>query len=124
MEQITLDDILENLYRLRIRESEKLKTVLELYNLEIHQQKAKPDYYRLKTMVKRSLEQELRSRNFESRNGRLESNVLVKNQRERRRFHRGQEDCWQWQASGQCLKGDKCSFRHGEKRAKVMAQPK
>ena len=40
--------ILEGLYKLRIRESEKLKTVLELYDLEIHQ-KLGPDYHRLKT---------------------------------------------------------------------------
>ena len=45
------------LYKLRIRESEKLKTVLELYNMEIHQKKAGPDYRRLKTVVKRSIEQ-------------------------------------------------------------------
>ena len=44
--------ILEGLYTLRIRESEKLKTDLELYDLEIHQKKAGPDYHRLKTMVK------------------------------------------------------------------------
>ena len=36
MTQIPPDDILESLYKLRIRESEKLKTVLELYNMEIH----------------------------------------------------------------------------------------
>ena len=42
MTQIPSDDILESLYRLRIRESEKLKTVLELYNIEIHQKKAGP----------------------------------------------------------------------------------
>ena len=29
MTQITSDDILENLYKLRVRESDKLKTVLE-----------------------------------------------------------------------------------------------
>ena len=33
------DDILEGLYKLRIRGSEKLKTVLELYDLETHQKK-------------------------------------------------------------------------------------
>ena len=44
MTQIPSDDILENLYKLRIRESEKLKTVWELYNMEIHQKKAGPDY--------------------------------------------------------------------------------
>ena len=45
MTKIPPDDILENLSKLRIRESEKLKTVLELYDLEIHQKKAGPDYH-------------------------------------------------------------------------------
>ena len=35
MTKIPLDDFLEGLLKLRIRESEKLKTVLELYDLEI-----------------------------------------------------------------------------------------
>ena len=63
------------LYKLRIRESEKLKTVLELYDLEIHQKKAGPDDHRLKTMVKRSIEQNLRIKNFEARNGNHETNA-------------------------------------------------
>ena len=58
MTQIPSNDILESLYKLRIRESEKLKTVLELYTMEIHQKKAGPDYHRLKTMVERSIEAE------------------------------------------------------------------
>ena len=37
MTKIPHDEILEGLYNLRIRESEELKTVLELYDLEIHQ---------------------------------------------------------------------------------------
>ena len=53
MTKIPPDDILEGLYKLRIRESEKLKTVLELYDLEIHQKKIGPDYHNLKTMVKK-----------------------------------------------------------------------
>ena len=39
MTKIPPDDILKGLYKLRIRGSEKLKTVLELYDLEIHQKK-------------------------------------------------------------------------------------
>ena len=74
-----LDDILEGLYKLRIREFEKLKTLLELYDLEIHQKKIGPDYHRLKTMVKRSIEQDLRNRNFGTRNGNYERNAVVKN---------------------------------------------
>ena len=35
MTKIPPDDILEGLYKLRIRESEKLRTVLELYDLEL-----------------------------------------------------------------------------------------
>ena len=64
MTKIPPDDILEGLYKLRIRESEKLKTVLELYDLEIHQKKLGPDSHRLKTMVKRSIEQDIRNKNF------------------------------------------------------------
>ena len=80
MTKIRSDDILEGLYKLRIRESEKLKTVLELYNMEIHQKKAGPDYHRLKTMVKRSIEQNQRINNFEARHGNYERNAVVKNQ--------------------------------------------
>ena len=55
MTKILSDNILEGLYKFRIRESEKLKTVLELYHVEIHQKKLGPDYHRLKTMVKEVL---------------------------------------------------------------------
>ena len=78
MTKIPSDDILKGLYKLRIRESEKLETVLELYDLEIHQKKAGPDYHRLKTMVKRSIEQNLRIKNFEARSGNYERNAVVK----------------------------------------------
>ena len=47
-----------------MRESEKLKTALELYDLETHQKKLGPDYHRLKTVVKKTIEQEIRHKNF------------------------------------------------------------
>ena len=120
MTKIPPDDILEGLYKLRIRESEKLKTVLELYDLEIHQKKLGPDYHRLKTMVKRSIEQDLRNRNFGAINGNYERNAVVKNQGTKQRGQRILGDCWQWEADGQCSKGDNCSFRHDvDKRAKT-----
>ena len=80
MTKIPADDILEGLYKLRIRESEKLKTVLELYDLEIDQKRAGPDYHSWKTIVKRSIEQEIRNKNFGIRNGNFEKNAVVKNQ--------------------------------------------
>ena len=112
MTKIPPDEILESLYKLRIRESEKLKTVLELYNMETHQKKAGPDYHRLKTMVKRSIEQDIRNKNFGSRNGNNETSAVVKNQKTKQRVQRSLEDCWQWKADGQCSQLDNCSFRH------------
>ena len=123
MTKISPDDILEGLYKLRILESEKLKTVLELYDLEIHQKKLGPDSYRLKTMVKRSIEQNLRINNFEARNGNHETNAVVKNQETKQRVQRILGDCWQWEANGQCSKEDNCSFRHDTKKRAKMTQP-
>ena len=94
MTKIPPDDILEGLYKLRIRESEKLKTALELYDLEIHQKKAGPDCHRWKTIVKRSIEQNLRIKNFESRNGDYERNAVVKNQGTKQRGQKILGDCW------------------------------
>ena len=60
MTKIPTDDVLESLYKLRIRESDQLKTVFELYDMEVHQKISMPNYQKLKTMVKRSIDQKLR----------------------------------------------------------------
>ena len=123
MTQIPSDDILESLCKLRIRESEKLKSVLELYNMETHQKKAGFDYHRLNTMVKRSIDQNLRMKNFEARNGNYETSVVVKNQGTKQREQRTLGDCWQWKANGQCSKGENCSFRHDTNKRAKSTQP-
>ena len=94
MPKIPSDDILEGFYKLRIRESEKLKTVLELYDLETHQKKLGPDDHRLKTMVKISIDQDIRNKNFGSRNGNYERNAVVKNQETKQGGQRILGDCW------------------------------
>ena len=76
MTEIPPDEILEGLYTSKY-ESQKLKTGLELYDLETHQKKLGPDCHRLKTMVKRSFEQENRKKNFGSRIGNFEKNAVV-----------------------------------------------
>ena len=87
--------------------------------MEIHQKKAGPDYHRMKTMVKRSIDQNLRIKNFEPRNGNYEAKTVVKNQGAKQREQRSLGYCWQWKANGQCSNGDNCSFRHDiNKRAK------
>ena len=70
-----------------MRESdEKLKTVLELFDLE----KVK---HRLKTVVKRSIAQEIRNKNFGSRN--FEKNAI----REQNSVQRILGDSWQWETN-------------------------
>ena len=120
MTKIPPDDILEGLHKLRIRESGKLGAVLELYDLEIHQ-KLGPDYHRLKTMVKRSIEQEIRNKNFGTRN--CETSAVVKNQGTKQRVQRILGDCWQSESNGQCSKGDNCSFRHDINKRGQMKHP-
>ena len=63
-------------------------------------------------MVKRSIEQEIRNKNFGARNGNYEKNAVVKNQGTKQCGQRILGYCWQWEANGQCFKGDNCSFRH------------
>ena len=122
--KIPHDDILEGLYKLRTRESEKLKTVLELYDLETHQKKKLgPDYHRFKTMVKRSIEQDIRNKNFGTRNGNFEKNAVVKDQGTKQRVQRIFGDCWQSESNGQCVEGDSCSFRHDINKRAKLTQP-
>ena len=71
--------------------------------MEIHQKKAGPDYQRLKTMVKRSIEQNLRMMIFETRNGNYERNVVVKNQGTKQR---GQGDGVPKASAEQAAAGD------------------
>ena len=58
MTKILPDDVLESLYKSRIRESDQLKTVL--YDMAIHQKISMLDYQKLKAIVKRSIDQKLR----------------------------------------------------------------
>ena len=48
---------------------------------------------------------------------------MVKNQGTKQRAQRILGDCWQWEANGQCVKGDNCSFRHDTKKRGKMTQP-
>ena len=75
------DCILGSLYKMRIRESDKLQTVLAVYEQEINQDRSRPSFQKLQTMVKRHIDQKIRTRNFQARNERIETRVLVKTQR-------------------------------------------
>ena len=112
MTRIPSDDILQSLYKLKIRESAQLKTVLELYDMEIHQKISMPNDQKLKTMVKRSIDQKLRLRNFHARHGRIKTGAVLKNRKRMSGVEGGKGTCYQWREKGQFSKGDQCSFPH------------
>ena len=118
------DDILESLYKLRIRESDQLKTVLEWYDMKIHQSIEVPNDQKLKTMVKRSTDQTLRLGNFDARHGRIEAGAVVKNRKGLSGVEGGKGICYQWKAKGQCSQGDRCSFRHESNDRAQKPEPK
>ena len=112
MTRIPPDDVLESLDKLRKRESAQLKTVLELYDMEIHQKISMPNDQKL----------QIRSYDYETLMPEMiefEAVAVVTNRRGHRGVERGQGECCQWKAKGQCSGGDQCSFRHdGDERAK------
>ena len=75
------ENVLESLYKMRIRESLQLQTVLAMYEQEIDQHRSKPSDQKLKTMVRRHIDRMIRTPNFKVRNERIETGVLVKSQK-------------------------------------------
>ena len=104
--------VLESLYTFRIRESDQLKIVLGLYELEIQQNISKLDYQKLKTTVKRSIDQRIKSRNIQARNDRNETGTVMKNRRDKSGVPRRLGECYQWKGAGQRSRGDNFGFCH------------
>ena len=112
MSKIPSHEILESLYKWRIRESDQLKTELEVFEMEIHQKISRPNFQILKTMMMRRKDQKLRLRNFDARHKKIETGAVVKSRKGSIGVARGNGECHQWKGKGQCAKGDQYSFRH------------
>ena len=98
MTKIPSDDILESLYKVRVRESDQLKTVLELYDMEIHQKISMPNFQSLKTMVKIVTDQKYRLRNFDARNEKNRNRCS-------KSAERGKGICYQWKRKRAVFEG-------------------
>ena len=66
----------------------------------------------MQTMVKRSMDQKLRLRNFDARNERIETGAVVTRRKGLSGVETEQGVCYQWKATGQCSRADVCSFQH------------
>ena len=113
MTEIPSDEILESLYKLRIRESDHLKKVLELYDMEIHQKTSVPNYQILKNHGEKMYRSEISVyETLTPRHVRIESGAVVKSRKGIMGVQGGKSICYQWKEKGQCSQGDRCSFRH------------
>ena len=103
------------MFRTSIRDGMKFRKSVRIENrhdMEIHQKISMPNYQKLKTIVKRSIKQKLRLRNFDARNDKLETGSVVTSRRRLSGIEWGKGFCYQWKAEGQCSRGDQCCFRH------------
>ena len=101
MSKISSDDIFESLYNLRMRESAQLKTVLELYDMEIHQKKSVPNYQK----VENHGEKEYRSETSATKSG-----GVVKSRKGLIGVEGGRGICYRWKEKGQCSQGRPMQF--------------
>ena len=108
MSKIPSDDILASLYKLRICESDQLKSV---FGIVRHGDSSENIDSQL-SKIEDNGEDEYKSRNFDARHGRIETGAVVKNRKGMSGVEGGKGTSYQWKEKGQCSKGDQCSFRH------------
>ena len=77
------ENVLESLYRNRLQGSEQLQTVFSTCNQELSRDCVAPSYQTLGSMVRQHVDQTIRTRNFKTWNGRIETGELVKRQKGR-----------------------------------------
>ena len=99
-------------------ESQKHKTVLEFYNMEISSEKS----WTWLTQIENYGEEKYRARFTKEEFG-PEVEIISETLWKKTRGLRTPGDCWQWKTNGQCVKGDNCSFRHDTNERAKSTQP-
>ena len=122
MTKIPLDDISESLCKLRIRESEKDKTVVGHVWPEDSSEESRTRLSKISKRWWKEEEKDIRSKKVESSNGNYERNAVVKNQGTQQRVQRILGDCWQCESNVQCSRGDNCSPLRFTKRGKMTVE--
>ena len=97
--------VLEGLYKSKLQDSVRLQTVLAMYEQENVRNNEPPNCSRLKTMVRRQIDQTMRTRNFRALSEIVERGAVTKSQIGRKdSVERKVRECYQWKAIGQCSK--------------------
>ena len=99
MTKISSDDILESVYKFEYASLINSK-------LNWNRRYRCPSIRNLKTMVKRSVDQKLRLRNFHAKHEKIESGAVVKNRKGVIGVDGEKGICYQWKEISQCSKRD------------------
>ena len=101
------DPNLEGLHKSKLQNSAQLRTVMALYDQEVARNNWTPNYQQLRTAVKPHIDQMTRNLNFKARSDVVERGSVTKSQKGNEAYvERNVGECFQWQAHGQCSKGD------------------
>ena len=76
--------VLDCLHKSKLQDSVELQTVLVLYEQENIRNNEQPSHSRLKTTVRRHIDQTMRTRNFRARNEVVERGAVIKSQKGRK----------------------------------------
>ena len=96
-----------------LQASVQLQTSLALYEQENIRNNEPPSYSRLKTTVRRHIDQTMWTRNFRARSEIVGRGAVTKSQKGKKAcVERKVRECYQWKATRQCSKRDSCSFIH------------
>ena len=99
--EIPTEMVLEGLNKSKLQGSVQLQTVLALCKQENVRNNNPPSCARLKTTVRRHVDQTMRTRNFRAGNERVERGVATKSPKGRKAsVERKVGECYQWKAIG------------------------
>ena len=109
--EIPTEMVLEGLYKSKLQDSVQFQTVLALYEQENIRNSEPPNYSRLKTNVRRHVDESMTTRNLRAGNKIVERGAVIKSEKGRKASAERKVGEWYlWKAIGQRAKGDSCSF--------------
>ena len=104
---IPTEMVLEGLHKSKLQDSTQRPTVLAMYEQENVRNNGRPNYSSLKTLLRRHVDQTMRTRNFRAPNEVVERGAVTKSPgRRKASAERKVGECYQWKAIGQCSKED------------------
>ena len=103
--EILTEMVLEVWNKSKLQDLVQFQTVLALYEQEDIRNNVPPNYYSLKTLVRRHIDQTMRTRNFRARSEVLDRGAVTKSQKGRHAsVERKEGECHQWKGIGHCSK--------------------